>query len=173
MKTWMTLTTFAISLMVIGFAGTTPSHAGPVVINKGDEKLKCMENLKSFSDHCRQITALKPLDAENNAQSAAAEQNPETFNNRNAGIEPGGFSLAQQFLMETMFDSHINEAFTDIALLEPAVPLSGDFSLVGKIGYFNFNNALGTNEPFGMNEPFLFQFGADTEIMKVFETEQQ
>ena len=174
MKTWTTLTAFAVSLMVIGFVETIPAHAGPAVIYEETKKHKaCSKNLEAYLGYCPHITALEPLDDEPNAQSTAAEQNLKNSNNRNASIVPGNFSLARQARMETMLASQIDEAFTEIALLEPAVSPGGNFSLADKIGYFNFNNALGTNELFGMSEDFLFQFGADTKTMKTLKTEKR
>lgn len=174
MKTWTTLTTFVVSLMVIGFAGITPVHAGPFVVDKGKDKFwECIKNPKSPIGHCVQIITLKPLNDELNLQSTATKQNLETSNNRNAGVEPGDFSLTRQALMEMMFSSQIDEAFMDIVLLEPAAFPGGNFFLADKIEYFNFGNATGTNEPFGMREYFLFQFGPGIETMKTLETGKQ
>ena len=164
--------TFAISLMV--FAEITPVRADLVVVDKSKDKFwECIKNPKLPIEHCAQIIALNPLDDDLNSQSMETKQNLETSNNRNAVFEPGDFSLARQAPMEMIFSSQIDEAFMDIALLEVAVLPGGNFFLVDKIEYSNLNNTTGVNEPFGVSEYFLFQFGPGIETMKFLETEKR
>ena len=167
--------TFAVFLMAIGFVGITLVHANPAVINKSTERLwACMKNPKPHSEYCSQITALDPLDDKPNTQSTVAEQNPETVKNRDTGIESGNFPLTQQAWMEMIFNSQIDETFTDIALLEATVSPGKNFSLARGIGYFDSDNsALEVTESFELSEYFLSQFSAEIESMRLLRTGKQ
>ncbi|MCY4052552.1 MAG: hypothetical protein OXE98_01585 [Hyphomicrobiales bacterium] len=169
MKTRTTLTTFVTSLIVIGFAGATSAHAGePLMVDTEAAKLKTCVELEFDNCPQAQITALGPLDDEPGAQSAAAEQSPETPGNEDIVVENGNFSLARQTLTERIFNSHINELFADVPIPKHSFSSGENSFLASGIGFFGPRHTLEAAEPLGLHDPLLFQIGAGIGINKNF-----